>query len=96
MKRQVEFETKDFTLEAKLDADPKVVAEALAGEEGVPPLVVVRYDGFELYRGLADVGGVRFALTLAMYRDAVRRRQIEGRRAERQRQRRKAPARAAA
>jgi len=95
MKRLVEFETKDFVLTAKPDADPKVVAEALCGEEEVPPLVVARYDGFELYRGLADVGGVRFALTLAMYRDAVRRHQIEGQRAERKR-RRKATTRAAA
>lgn len=94
--RRVRFKTQDFDLLAKPDADPKVVAKALAGEGGVPPLVKVSYDGFELYRGLADVGGVRFALTLAMYRDAVRRRQIEDRRAERQRQRRKAPARAAA
>lgn len=93
--RRVRFETRDFTLEAKPDADPKVVAEALRGEEDVPPLVTVSYDGFELYRGLADEGGVRFALALAMYRDGVRYRQIEAKRAQRKRQRRVPVVRAA-
>lgn len=93
--RRVRFETQDFSLEAKPDADPKVVAEALRGEEDVPPLVTVSYDGFELYRGLADEGGVRFALALAMYRDGVRYRRIEAQRAQRKRQRRVPVARAA-
>ncbi|ADR37779.1 peptidoglycan-binding LysM (plasmid) [Oceanithermus profundus DSM 14977] len=96
MRRVVTFETEDFVLEARPDADPKVLAEALRGEDGVPPLMVAHYDGFELYRGLADVGGVRFALALAMYRDAVRARQVQAKRAERRRARRPVAVRAAA
>jgi len=94
--RRVTFETEDFVLEARPDADPVALAEALRGEAGVPPRVTVHYDGFKIYDGAGDTGGVRFALTLAMYRDAVRARQVRAKRAERQRQRRSVPAQAAA
>ena len=94
--RRVTLETEDFVLEARPDADPKALAEALRGEDEVPPLMVAHYDGFELYRGLADEGGVAFVLALAMYRDGVRARQVRAKRAERRRGRRPVAVRAAA
>jgi len=72
-----------------------VLAEALRGENGVLPLMVAHYDGFELYRGLADVGGVRLVLALAMYHDTVRARKMQAKRTGRRWVRRPVAVRAA-